>query len=221
MTATLTRTDDIRLAQPPHRGGTRRRRILRSTAGLGAAAVLAVVGTVMATNANFSERYVSEQLGRQKITFKAADLLTDAERKSDCVVGNAGKPLTTGKQAECFANDFIGVHIPTLANGQTYAEVSDKVMALRPRVAAAQASGDPALPDMQKEMTDLSRQSDTLFKAEMLRGALLTSFGFSELGAKAGQAATIAYGAAGLVALLSIAGLVHAFVKPRTEAAGR
>ena len=55
----------------------------------------------------------------------------------------------------------------------------------------------------------------------MLRGALLTSFGFSELGAKAGQAATIAYGATGLVALLSIAGLVHAFVKPRTEAADR
>jgi hypothetical protein len=42
----------------------------------------------------------------------------------------------------------------------------------------------------------------------MLRGALLTSFGFSTLGEKAGQAATVAYSGAGIVALLSIAGLV-------------
>jgi uncharacterized membrane protein SpoIIM required for sporulation len=56
-----------------------------------------------------------------------------------------------------------------------------------------------------------------VFKGETLRGLLLTSYGFSEFGAKAGQAATVAYLGAGLMFLLAIAGLVHAFVTPKTR----
>jgi hypothetical protein len=57
-----------------------------------------------------------------------------------------------------------------------------------------------------------------VFKGETLRGLLLTSYGFSEFGTKAGQAATVAYGAAALLFLLAIAGLIHAFVTPKTRA---
>ena len=46
-----------------------------------------------------------------------------------------------------------------------------------------------------------------MFKGETLRGLLLTSYGFSEFGAKAAQAATVAYLAAGLMLLLAIARL--------------
>jgi hypothetical protein len=49
-----------------------------------------------------------------------------------------------------------------------------------------------------------------VFKGETLRGLLLTSYGFGEFGVKAGQAATVAYLAAALMALLGIAGFVHA-----------
>ena len=49
----------------------------------------------------------------------------------------------------------------------------------------------------------------------MLRGALLTSFGFSTLGQKAGEAATVAYAAAGVLAALSLGGLVFALRTPR------
>ena len=53
-----------------------------------------------------------------------------------------------------------------------------------------------------------------LFKGETLRGLLLTSFGFSVFGVKGEQVATVAFIVAGLLALLSIAGLVHAFRTP-------
>jgi hypothetical protein len=49
-------------------------------------------------------------------------------------------------------------------------------------------------------------------------GLLLTTYGFSVFGAKAGQAAIVAYVAAALLALLGIAGLIHAFRTPSTRA---
>ena len=57
-----------------------------------------------------------------------------------------------------------------------------------------------------------------LLEGETLRGLLLTSYGFSEFGTKASQAATVAYLAAALMALLAIFGFIHAFVIPRNRA---
>jgi hypothetical protein len=214
MTTTMTRTglelNGVEQIVPVHAAtGGRQRWLRRSVAGLALAGGLAVLGSQMTANADFSERYVTEQLARQRITFKAADALTDAERQHDCVVANAGKPLLTGKQAECYANDFIGTHAVAIGKGRTYAEMEDVRTALTAQIAAAQANGDPELPKLQKELGELTGQRETLFKAEMLRGALLTSFGFSTLGEKAGQAATVAYAGAGAVTLLSLAGLAR------------
>jgi hypothetical protein len=72
--------------------------------------------------------------------------------------------------------------------------------------------------DLQKQLAEVNGQRDSVFKGETLRGLLLTSFGFSEFGAKAGQAALVAYLAAGLLLLLSIFGFVHAFVTPKSKA---
>ena len=209
MTTTMTRTEFEQIVPGQAPAGGSQRRIRRSLAGLALAGGLAVLGSQMATNANFSERYVTEQLARQRITFKAADALTDEERKHPCVVANAGKPLLTGKQAECYANDFIGTHAIAIGKGRTYAEMEDVRTRLSAQIATAQASGDPELPRLQKELGELTGQREALFKAEMLRGALLSSFGFSTLGEKAGQAATVAYAGAGAVALLSLAGLAR------------
>ena len=49
-------------------------------------------------------------------------------------------------------------------------------------------------------------------------GLLLTSYGFSEFGAKAGQAATVAYIGAGLMLLLALLGFWHAARTPSSEA---
>jgi hypothetical protein len=189
--------------------------VLFSAGGLGLAALLLVLGLVMTSNANFAKDYVREQLGQQKITFKAVDALTDEEKKADCLVEYAGQPLLTGKQAECYANEFIGLHVKSTAGGLTYAEVGDKQTELRAKIATAQAANDPQLATLQKQLSDMTAQRETLFKGETLRGLLLTSYGFSVFGVKGEQVATVAYVVAALLALLSIAGFVHAFKVPR------
>jgi hypothetical protein len=194
--------------------------IMFSVGGLVLAGLLVAIGVVLTSNANFANHYVRDQLSQQNITFKAAADLTDEERQADCLVQYAGQKLTTGKQAECYANNFIGLHLKSIANGKTYAELGEPQTALRAQVTQAQQSNDPALADLQKQLDAITAQRDTVFKGETLRGLLLTSFGFSEFGTKAAQGATVAYLAAGLLALLSAAGFVHAFRTPRSVAFG-
>ena len=182
------------------------------------AGLLLAAGLVLSANANFANGYVTGQLSQQNITFKAADTLTDEEKNADCLVRYDGQQLTTGKQAECYANNFIGLHLKSTANGQTYAELGVPQSELRTQVADAQKNNAPNLADLQKQLADVTSQRETVFKGETLRGLLLTSYGFSEFGTKAGQAATVAYLAAGLMLLLAIAGFLHALVTPRSKA---
>jgi hypothetical protein len=191
---------------------------LFSIGGLGLAALLLALGFVLTSNANFAKNYVKDQMSEQRISFKTADTLTDEEKKSTCLVKNAGLALTTGKQAECYANDFIGLHVKSVAAGQTYADLGAPQSALSAKVKEATAANDPALADLKTQLAAVTGQRETLFKGETLRGLLLTSFGFSVFGVKAGQAATVAYIVAALLALLALAGLIHALKTPRSEA---
>ena len=192
--------------------------LLFSIGGVGLAGLLLIIGVVMSSNADFSKRYVTDQLSQQKITFKTADTLTDEEKQAPCLVKYAGQELSTGKQAECYANSFIGLHVATTGKGRTYAEIGDDQTVLRAQIAAAQKNGDANVADLQKQLTDLTATRETVFKGETLRGILLTSFGFSELGNKAAQAATVIYLGVILLLALSIAGFVHALVTPRSKA---
>ena len=191
--------------------------IMFSIGGLGLAVLLLVMGLVLNSNAKFAKDYVRDQLTAQQITFKPLAALTDEEKESACVVANAGKLLTTGKQAECYANEFIGLHVSETAGGKTYATLGTVQTELRAQVAAATKANDPNLPAIQKQLTDVTAQRDTLFKGETLKGLLLTSYGFSVFGVKGGEAATVALLGFGLLALLSIAGLAHAFMTPKTK----
>jgi hypothetical protein len=192
--------------------------VLFSAGGVLLAAMLFVMGAVLTSNANFAKNYVHDRLSQQNIVFKTADTLTPEEHQSACLVQYAGQKLTTGKQAECYANDFIGLHVKSVAGGKTYADLGGVQTDLRNQVTAAQKANDPNLPTLQKQLNDVTTQRETLFKGETLRGLLLTSFGFSEFGRKAEQGATVAYGAAALLLLLSIAGFIHAYATPKTKA---
>jgi hypothetical protein len=191
--------------------------ILFSGGGIALAALLIVLGLVMTSNANFARNYVKDQLSQQNIRFTPASSLTAEERVAPCLVKYAGQLLTTGKQAECYANDFIGLHVKTIAGGKTYADLGEPQSALKTQIAALPV-GDPAIGGLQGQLATLSAQRESLFKGETLRGLLLTSFGFSVFGVKGGQVATVAYGAALLLVLLSLAGFLHAFRTPTTEA---
>lgn len=193
--------------------------ILFSAGGLVLAGLLVVLGMVLVSNANFANNYVKDQLTQQNITFKTASTLTAEEKEQACVVKYAGQKLTTGKQAECYANNFIGLHLKSTANGATYAELGVPQSELRTKLADAKKNNDTALvADLQKQLDTVTASRETVFKGETLRGLLLTSYGFSEFGRKADQAATIAFLAAALMALLSIAGFIHAFVTPKSKA---
>ncbi len=194
--------------------------ILFSAGGLLLAVLLLIVGIVFTSNANFAKNYVTTQLSEQNINFKTADTLTAEEKKSACLVQYAGQQLTTGKQAECYANDFIGLHLESVAGGKTYAEMGTPQSQLQAQVTQAQKTNDPNLANLQKQLATVTQQRETLFKGETLRGLLLTSYGFSVFGEKASQAAWAAFIAALILALLSIAGFVHALVTPKSRTFG-
>jgi len=191
--------------------------ILFSIGGLGIAALLLVAGFVLAANASFANDYVTNQLSQQKISFKSLDTMTAEEKAQACLVTYAGQPLTTGKQAECYANNFIGLHLEGIAGGKTYAELGDVQSQLRTQVTQAQKDNAANLADLQKQLADTTASRETVFKGETLRGLLLTSYGFSEFGTKAGQASTVAYIGAGVMFLLAIAGFFHAMTTPRSK----
>jgi hypothetical protein len=194
--------------------------ILFSVGGLALAGLLLVVGLVMTSNANFAKTYVKGQLVEQKISFKPAAQLTAEEKKAPCLVKYAGQELTTGKQAECYANEFIGLHVKSIpgAQGKTYAEIGDLQTALKAKI--TQTTDPAAVAGLQKQVADLTTARETVFKGETLRGLLLTSYGFSVLGAKGGQVAFVCYLVAAILFVLSIAGFVHAFRTPKTVGFG-
>jgi hypothetical protein len=116
----------------------------------------------------FVNGMVHDQLVAQKIYFpppsqiRAGGALDPAEF-STAIRNYAGQQVDNGDKARVYANDFIGVHLTKVANGQTYSQVS----------AAAQA--DP-------KNTALANQANTLFKGETLRGLLLNAWGWSQVG---------------------------------------
>jgi hypothetical protein len=194
--------------------------IIVSVGGLVLAGLLLAAGLVLTSNANFATNYVTDQLSQQNITFKVADELSDEEKAQACLVTYAGQKLTTGKQAECYANNYIGLHLKSTADGKTYAELGAPQSALRAQVAEAEKTNAPNLADLQAQLAEVTQQRDTVFKGETLRGLLLTSYGFSEFGTKASQFATVAYLAAAAMFILALFGFIHAFVTPKSKTVG-
>jgi hypothetical protein len=192
--------------------------VVVSVGGLMLAGLLLIAGLVLSSNASFANNYVRDQLSEQKITFKTAETLTDEEKAQPCLVTYAGQALTTGKQAECYANNFIGLHLKSTGGGKTYAELGTVQSTLRTQVTEAQKTNATNLADLQKQLADTTAARETVFKGETLRGLLLTSYGFSEFGTKAAQAATVVYLASGLMLILALFGFIHAFVTPKTKA---
>ncbi len=199
--------------------------IILSTGGLVFAGLLVLLGVLLGSQAAFASDYVADQLGQQKIVFPAEERLTDEEKNwkpgSACLAENAGKLLQTGKQAECYANFFIAKHMDASATtagfpGETYATLGGIRTQLSADVAAAKTAGDTAAAEAsQKKLDSATSLRGTLQTGETLRGLLLTSYGFSIFGDKAGLAGIVCYIAAAVLAMLALAGFAHAFLKKR------
>jgi hypothetical protein len=196
--------------------------IIIATGGAMFAVLVVALGLVLWNEADFAKDNVTTQLTEQKIFFKEEAALTEGERELPGVVKYAGEQLTTGKQAQAYAG-IIALHMDESAAkagfaGETYASISTPMAQLRTEIADAKKAGnDQAAADAQKKLDAATALRETQFKGEALRGMLLTSYGFSVIGDRAALAATIAFGIAGVAALLSVAGFVHAFVTPKEK----
>ena len=232
--------------------------IIFASGGALLAIAMLVLGLVLMDQYNWGKDYVKEELGSQKITFAAADKLTEEEKTwkpgSSCLVENAGKLMTTGSQAECYAKYYIGLHLEesaknlklsapikvnvggtdqtlTTMEGQTYATLGSIRTALAADQKALADKGDTAAAAArQKDVDAVASLRTSQQTGETLRGLLLTSYGFSIFGEKANTIAMVTFIIAALLALLSIAGFVHAWMakdakvfepKPSTAAPGK
>lgn len=130
---------------------------------IGLIGILAFVAGFAFWASGFATGQVHDNLAAQKISFPAANspaitALPAADAAAMKVY--AGQTMTTGAQAETYANHFIAVHLSEIGGGQTYAQLSAKAQAAPTN-------------------TKLAGQVATLFKGETLRGLLLNAWGWS------------------------------------------
>ena len=119
----------------------------------------------------------------------------------------------TGKQAECYANEYIGLHLGETNDGKTYSQTSTE----SPGRGRPPPRPIPTTPSWPPTAKALDGKVQTLFRGETLRGLLLTSYGFSIFGERAGQAALVCFLVAGVLFLASIAGFIHAFTTDKDK----
>jgi hypothetical protein len=169
--------------------------LIFAVGGLILAVLILVLGLVLQSQANFAHDNVHDQLAAQKIFFPPKSALKPDEN-DPCLKTYAGQQLVTGKQAQCYADHYIAVHLSKVNNGKTYAQTSNELRALPDQTSA--------------EAKALSAKTQTLFQGETLRGLLLTSYGFSVFGDRAQTVAYLCYGVAAVLFLAAIAGFIHA-----------
>jgi hypothetical protein len=172
--------------------------LLASAAGLFLAAVLVIAGSLLMWAHNFVNDEVHSQLAAQQIFFPAKDSKGIAGPEFAPIRKYAGQQLTSGAQAQAYADHYIAIHLREIGGGKTYAQLS------------AQAQANPT-------DTKLAGTVQTMFRGETLRGLLLNAYAFGTMGLIAGIAAVVAYLAAAVMLVLGLLGLRHSRRVPITE----
>ena len=187
-----------------------RHRLDQILTGLGAVivVVLLVAGGLLSWGNNFADDYVGDELAAQNVVFPEADALAGQGR--DDLVDYGGQLVDTGEEAEAYAS-YIKGHVEGIADGATYAELSGPERAANAAVNEAITEGADAdeVAALEEAAAEISAQRDSIFRGEMLRGALLNTYAWSTIGRIAGIAAIVAFIAAVAMAALVIAGIVH------------
>ena len=158
--------------------------------GAGLTVFLFVIAGLANWGASFASDSVASQLKAQLITMPPAT--GNADEAADVTAyfkAHGGKLMETGKDAQMYADHFIGFH-----------------MSKMPTYNAATAAARSASPE-NKAAADAT--VETVFKGNMLRGTLLTAYAFGTLGEIAGYVALAGLIGGLLMLLLTIAGLVH------------
>jgi hypothetical protein len=163
---------------------------LLTAGGLLMAVVLLVAGGLLVWAHTFVDNEIHNQLAAEQIYFPAANSPSVAGDQFKAMRQYGGQQLTTGAQAEVYADHFIAIHLKTIGGGKTYSQLS------------AEATADPT-------NTALAAQVATVFKGETLRGLLLNAYAFGTMATIALIAAIAAFIAAVGMLGLSALGFLH------------
>jgi hypothetical protein len=179
---------------------------LATAGGLIVTAILIVAGSLLLWGHSFVTSQVHTQLAAQQIYFPANNSPAIKAPEFAAMHQYAGQLMTTGAQAEVYADHFIANHLKVIGGGKTYAQLSAASLA-------------------QPKNTVLAAQVQTVFRGETLRGLLLNAYAFWKMGQIMAFAAIAAFTAAALMLILSGLGIAHlrrvsptAEVLPRTAA---
>jgi hypothetical protein len=178
-----------------------------SFVGLGLSVFLFVAAALLNWGASFTDESVATQLSQQKITMPdkdSAGFKALSEEAQTALAPFSNMPLTTGEQAQAYADFYIGSHLKGIAAGKVYSEVSGMALA-----ASAKSKAEPANIALATEAGILMGQRTTLFMGETLRGLLLYSFAFWQIGQIAMYAAWAAAVGGLLMLVLSLLGFAH------------
>ncbi|HYA67797.1 MAG TPA: hypothetical protein VED63_03600 [Acidimicrobiales bacterium] len=175
--------------------------LIMTLVGAGVTVALVVAGVLLLWGYSFANSNVHNQLAEQQITFPPAVAFAHPVAGTEItpsmvpsVSQYAGQALTTGRQAEVYANDFIAVHLREIGGGQTYAQLSAKAMSL-PKGSAAYTAAESKV--------------QTVFQGTTLRGLLLEAYAFWQFGQIALFGAIVCFVLAALMLILTIVGYIH------------
>ncbi len=175
---------------------------LVSLTGIVLVVVLVVAGALLTWGHYYINDQVHSQLAEQQIYFPAKSAFANPKAGTEItpsmvpsVSQYAGQQLLTGKQAEVYANDFIGVHLYDMPYHGVYSAISNAARAATPGSSQA---------------TSLAALEQTSFQGTTLRGMLLNAYAFGTIASIMGWAALGAYIAAAILLILAILGLYHA-----------
>jgi hypothetical protein len=165
---------------------------LASLAGILIVVMLTVAGGLAMWGYSFANSSVHNQLAQQQIAFPALGSTALASPQIGPYLNQyAGQQLTTGSQAQAYANHFIAVHLSEMPYNGVYSKVSAASMA------------DPTNATLKAEV-------QTVFEGTTLRGLLLEAYAFSVFATIALWAAIASFAMALLMALLVGFGFRHA-----------
>lgn len=175
---------------------------IASVIGLLLAGFLIVIGGILQYGGNFATDQVAAQLEPQAITMPAENgdpKVTDDVKKF--FADNGDKIMTTGKQAQMYADHYIGFHLSAMP---TYAAGSGAN-----RAAAAASAADPTNKDLQAAAMKASGTVETVFKGQALRGMLLNAYAFGTLGQIAMVASYVSFAGGLIFLILALLGFAH------------
>ena len=97
---------------------------LATVAGLVLAVVLLAAGGLLLWGHSVVDNQVHNQLAAQKIVFPAANSPAIKAPQFAAMHQYAGQLMTTGAQAEVYADHFIANHLKVIGGGKTYSQLS-------------------------------------------------------------------------------------------------